>query len=302
MYQIFIGGQNMMRVRDGLARMFGIFLPVPSMYRFKQTVSAHYKGIYDSIARTIIGSPVLYIDETSVNLRSETGYVWCVTDGHSVHYFYKNSREGSFLTEMFRDFKGVLVSDFYTAYDSLDCMHQRCLVHLIRDFNEEMQKHPFDAELRLLGEKFAVVLHRAVATIDRYGFKKRHLAKHTREADSFIRWAASREFTSPPAERLRLRIDKYRDQLYTFMKFDGVSWNNNNAEHYIKPFAKHRRTAKGKFTARSIGDYLVLLSIAETSKGRRNDFIEFLLENSEDDISFGPRRNAPSASLTLPGI
>jgi DNA-directed RNA polymerase subunit RPC12/RpoP len=57
MYQIFIGGQNMMRVRDGLARMFGIFLPVPSMYRFKQTVSAHYKEIYDSIARTIIGSP-----------------------------------------------------------------------------------------------------------------------------------------------------------------------------------------------------------------------------------------------------
>jgi predicted RecB family nuclease len=192
---------------------------------------------------------------------------------------FPKSREGSFLTDMFRKFGGVLVSDFYTAYDSLDCRQQRCLVHLMRDFNEEMQKYPFDSELKLIGAKFSAVLKGAVATIDRFGFKPRHLAKHKNAADDFCGWASNCEFESPPAERLRSRIVKYRDQLFTFLDRENVSWNNTNAEHFIKPFARYRRTANGKFTARSITDHLVILSVAETSRGRGEDFLEFLLEH-----------------------
>ena len=153
---------------------------------------------------------------------------------------------------MFKNFTGVLVSDFYTAYDSLICRQQRCLVHLMRDFNEEMQRHPFDSELKLLATRFTAVLRSAVNTIDKYGYKRRNLAKHRGEADSFCRWASNCEFNSPTAERLRSRIAKYQDQLFTFLDYDGVSWNNTNAEHFIKPFARYRRTANGIFTARSI--------------------------------------------------
>src|SRR5262249_39435445 len=143
-YQMVVGEQNMLRVREGLARIFGIKLQVPTIYDFKQSLSFHYRARYNEILIELLNSHVLYIDETAANLRSETGYVWCITDGHSVHYIYRNSREGSFLVELFKNFRGVLVSDFYTAYDSMDCRQQRCLVHLMRDFNEEMQRHPFD--------------------------------------------------------------------------------------------------------------------------------------------------------------
>ena len=129
----------------------------PTIYRFKQSISAHYRQTYDDIARSIMNSPVLYIDETAANLRSETGYVWCITDGRSVHYFYKSSREGSFLADSSRVSESIYVSDFYTAYVLLDCRQQRCLVHLMRDFNEEMQRHPFDRELKDLAAKFSAV-------------------------------------------------------------------------------------------------------------------------------------------------
>jgi hypothetical protein len=281
-----VGGQNMLRIRESLAKMFGIKLQVSSIYRFKESISLHYRQIYDDLARTIMSSPVLYIDETTANLRSESGYVWCVTDGRSVYYFYKSSREGSFLADMFKTFTGVLVSDFYTAYDSLNCRQQRCLVHLMRDFNEEMQRHPFDSELKLLATTFTTVLRSAVNTIDKYGYKRRNLAKHRGQADSFCRWASNCEFNSPTAERLRSRIAKYQNQLFTFLDYDGVSWNNTNAEHFIKPFARHRRTANGIFTVRSIKDYLVILSVAETSKGRGEGFFEFLLRDNEQSFSF----------------
>ena len=50
----------------------------------------------------------------------------------------------------------------------------------------------------------------------------------------------------------------------TFLNFDGVPWNNNNAEHAIKRFAKYRRNADGCYTERSLKEYLVLASVLET--------------------------------------
>src|SRR3954469_22159367 len=117
------------------------------------------------ILAKIMASTVVYIDETSVDLRSEAGYVWCISDGSSVCYFYRSSREGSFLPEMFKGFRGILVSDFYAAYDAIDCRQQRCLVHLMRDFNEEIHDHPFDGELKVLAARFSEVLRSAVETI-----------------------------------------------------------------------------------------------------------------------------------------
>ena len=114
-----------MRIRDGLAMMFGIELQIPTIYTFKESIAQHYRPKYDNLLNEIMKSHVLYVDETTANLRSESGYVWCITDGRSVYYFYRSSREGSFLPELFKDFNGVLVSDFYTAYDSLDCPKQR---------------------------------------------------------------------------------------------------------------------------------------------------------------------------------
>jgi hypothetical protein len=35
-------------------------------------------------------------------------------------------------------------------------------------------------------------------------------------------------------------LEKNRDKLFTFLEYDGVSWNNNNAEHAIKAFARLR--------------------------------------------------------------
>ena len=35
---------------------------------------------------------------------------------------------------------------------------------------------------------------------------------------------------------LKKRIEKNRDKLFTFLNYDGVPWNNNNAEHALRAF------------------------------------------------------------------
>ena len=266
-YQMIVGGQNIARIRVGLMRLYGLEIANATVYRFKEAVAYHLYRLRSDILTKIMASAVVYIDETSVDLRSEAGYVWCISDGSSVCYFYRSSREGSFLPEMFRDFRGILVSDFYAAYDAIDCRQQRCLVHLMRDFNEEIHDHPFDGELKVLAARFSGVLRSAVETIDRYGFKSRHLSKHKKAAHQFCEWAQNQDFRSAAAERLRSRITKYHDKLFTFLSYDGVPWNNATAEYFIKPFARCRNTTNGKFTKRSVEDLLVIFLLPRRVEG-----------------------------------
>jgi hypothetical protein len=208
------------------------------------------------------------------------GYVWVITSTDSVYSFYKKSRKGSFLAEMLKTFKGVLVSDFYTAYDVVNVPQQRCLIHLMRDMNDDLLKNSFDDELKSVEEKFAFLLRTIVNTIDRHGLKTKYLNKYRKDADRFCDWVVRQNFSSEVAKGYARRIIKYRHMLFTFLSYDGVPWNNNNAEHAIKSFAKYRRFADGVVTENTVKDYLVLLSVCLSCEYRGIEFLGALLGNS----------------------
>ncbi len=42
------------------------------------------------------------------------------------------------------EFEGVLVSDFYGAYNVYQGPHQRCWTHLLRDIHQLKEQHPQD--------------------------------------------------------------------------------------------------------------------------------------------------------------
>ncbi len=67
--------------------------------------------------------------------------------------------------------------------------------------------------------------------------------------------------------------------MFTFLDHDGVPWNNTNAEHAIKRFAKFRMNADGRFTERSLKEYLVLVSVFETCEFNNVNVLRFLLSN-----------------------
>ena len=176
-YQLLIGGQNLNRVHRSLWDLFGLSIPKTVVYNFKRAVAAYFWEGYERILNDLLAGELIHVDETTINLQKDKGYVWVLASTSAVYFFYRRSREGSFLPDMLDGFKGVLVSDFFTAYDSLDLSQQRCLVHLMRDFNEDLLKHPFDDQLKSIATRFSSLLKGIVDTIDRYGLKKRHLNK-----------------------------------------------------------------------------------------------------------------------------
>jgi len=272
-----IAGLNMSRVRKGLGDLFGLFLPPAEVYRFKAYVVDRYLDLYNEIIKSLLMGPMIHVDETVVNLRGTSGYVWVMTSIDKVYYFYRPSREGSFLNEMLAPFHGVLISDFFTAYDSLSCEQQKCLVHFVRDIDDDLLRNPIDTELKALAQEFGNLLRRIVSTVDRYGLKRRHLQKHKKEVDRFLKKVASAHHSSELANKYKKRFGKSGQKMFTFLACDGIPWNNNNAEHAIKRFAKHRRDADGRFTETSLNEYLVLASVLATCELNNVNGLKFLL-------------------------
>lgn len=276
-YLNFVCKQKMYQVRDTLRDLFKLDVPQRNMYQFKTRIAREYSDLCSEIKERILNGPLIHIDEKSVKLSQGTGYVWVMANMDSVLYFYRRSRKGDFLRDMLKDFSGVLVSDFFTAYDSPACAQQKCLLHLMRDFNEDLQRNPYDDEFKEIAHHFAVLLCAIVETIDQFGLKRSHLHKHRKAATRFTDYVGSQCYSSEIAQKYQKRIRKYGERMFTFLGHDDVPWNNNNAEHALKKFAKFTALSDGQFTERTLNEACALLTVLETCEFNNINKLNFIL-------------------------
>jgi predicted RecB family nuclease len=291
MYEHVAHRTSLPNIADTIRECFNMPIGHPQVHAFKQLLADYYQGTYKRLLEKIVGGALLHVDETEVHVRRVgKGYVWVFTNLEEVVYLYRPSREGDFLHDLLKDFRGVLVSDFYAAYDSLNCPQQKCLVHLLRDFNQDIVGNPWDEELKSLASAFGSQLRAVVATIDQYGLRQQHLGKHRRDVERFFQTVAAETLRSEVAEGYRKRLLKYRDKLFTFLDYDAVPWNNNNAEHAVKGFAYYREVADNLITEGGLNQYLVLLSIYQTCKYKGVSFLKFLVSGETDIDVFSKGR------------
>jgi hypothetical protein len=285
------------RVNSHLSKLFG--LSFPSASKFKMQAAEAYRSAYDSILNGLCGGRLLHVDETGISVKGRSGYVWVLTSMEEVAYFYTPTREGSTIQTMLRDFSGVLVSDFYAAYDGIDCPQQKCLVHFIRDLNDDLLKHPYDDVLKRLGREFVYLVKPMIETVDHYGLKRRFLNKHRISVDRFYRRLSDETGAGEAATKVIDRLRRNRDTMFTFLNFDDVPWNNNNAEHAIKAFATLRRVIDGVTSEKGLQDFLILLSLCETCKYKSVDFLGFLRSGSKnvDDFANSQRSGYKAADI-----
>lgn len=258
--------------------------------KFKESAAAFYQATHETMLQSIVSGPLVHADETKVNLGGQDGYVWVFTNLENAVYLYSPSREGELAQRVLKDFDGVLVSDFYAAYDSLNCAQQKCLIHLIRDLNDDIFKEPFNNEFKELVGEVAALLKPMIETIDRFGLKTRFLRKHKADVEQFFKRLARREYRSETALKCKQRLEKNHETLFTFLDHDDVPWNNNNAEHAVKAFALLRRDFDGLSTEKGIKEYLILLSICQTCKYMGVDFLDFLRSGEKDIHAFAESR------------
>lgn len=277
-------------VQSSMNRLFSLCLSHTTLNEFKIKAANQYLLTKRKILERIVNGDLIHADETRANIQGHLAYVWVLTNMKEVVYILAESREADIIQTLLKDFKGVLVSDFYAAYDAINCPQQKCLIHLMRDLNDEILNNPFDQEMKSIAVGFSDLLKPIVDTIDRHGLKKRSLRKHIIDVDHFFKFLVATDFKSDAALKCKQRFEKNRDTLFTFLRYDGVPWNNNNAEHAIKAFARLRDVIAGSSTKKGIDEYLTLLSVDETCEYQGLDFLDFLRSGEKNIETFARDR------------
>lgn len=99
------------------------------MGRYEEEVTEMYKAIRASIKE----SAFAHVDETGIPKDGKNWWMWVVVTGHVVLFLQDASRGHQVIKDIFDDYKGILLSDFWTAYNCLDVEQQKCLAHLVKD-------------------------------------------------------------------------------------------------------------------------------------------------------------------------
>lgn len=224
---------------------------------------------YLQIKQNILSSKVIYADETGGREDGVNGYHWSFSNHKFQLLIYRKSRGGKVVREVFgedgENFEGVLGSDFYTAYNEYLGPHQRCWVHYLRDIKKLKQDYPQDRTLK----KWANNIHSLYEEAKSYAGPALNLPPGLKEQERILKEGYFKEKlrsfcepyfkTSLPQATLSSRAIRFLPEMFTFIRFEGVSSDNNMAERAVRKTVLKRkisfgtRSAKGSETRSILG-------------------------------------------------
>jgi transposase len=267
-----------------LATFHQLHLSVGALVGALKRAARHGRGLVDRVREQIRGSPVVHADETGWRQNGANGYVWtfCTT---TARYFLRRGRHKEVVDEVLgARFDGVLVCDFYAAYDHYPGVKQRCWAHLLRDIHELREQHPTDAAL---GE-WAAGVHDLYTRAKAYRgatAQERRRAQRACERALLALCPPSLATATAPQATLCRRIAAYLPELFVFVADPAVPSTNNEAERSLRHLVTSRKISGGTRSTEGSDAKLALASLFGTWRAEgRNPFLACLQLLSEPPL------------------
>lgn len=259
--------------------------------------------LYEQIGRAAKLSGVMHADETSWRVDGKTHWLWCFTNTALAYFVIARSRGSPVaLRVLGKYFRGVLVTDFLGAYGLIRALaKQKCLVHLLREiirvnlFDSSPEWKDFRNQLKRLVFD-AMRLGRQRDEIDPSCFERRKSFLQQRLVDIYVR-----PYSNENAERLRKRLERHRNEIFTFLDYPDVPADNNHAERQIRPAVVSRKTSYGNRSKEGADVQAMLLSIFRTLELRGYNPVNTLLFMVQEHLRTGKPMTLPPPMPSAPG-
>ena len=99
--------------------------------------------------QAIRSSAYVHVDETGWKINGTKHWLWAFANKKLAFYKIDRSRGSKVPIGLLGNpFPGILISDFYSAYNKMNCRQQKCLVHLLREMRDCRGKDPPPRERR----------------------------------------------------------------------------------------------------------------------------------------------------------
>lgn len=238
------------------------------------TLAARGAAPVAAIRDEIRASAVVHADETCWREDGHNGYIWQLSTPTAC-YFERGPRTNVQIDSILgREFAGVLVSDFYAAYNHFPGEKQRCWAHLLRDVRDLLAAHPADTGVQRWGRH----LHRLFRATRDSPLSTAAERRHTRQRAeaSLTRVCQPWVQADVPQRTLCQRIMTHLHELFTFVVQPDVPPTNNEAERTFRPLVIARKIWGGTRSAQGSTDAMRRASLVATWRKRHlNPFDQF---------------------------
>lgn len=131
------------KIQGALKQFYGLVISPATILDLTRRAADAVQPVYDAILDRIRGAPVLYIDETSIDVQGENHWIWVFTTPTEAFFVIRKSRGMKVLLEVLtREFVGIIVCDGWRSYSGFTNRIQRCWAHLLRESKDLAEKIP----------------------------------------------------------------------------------------------------------------------------------------------------------------
>jgi transposase len=263
------------RLEEMLRSVFGLNICQGSIKNILHKTSSKLAPVYETIRQSVLDSPVIGGDETSVNINGKNHWVWTFQNNKATFIGIHPKRGYKAIVDLMPEgFENTtIVSDCWASYFKTNAKsHQICTAHILRELqylSERYKNQTWSGRMTKL-IKLALKAHGSqnsvLNIIRRIKNKLKELLYETVDK-SFKKITA-----------LQKRLIKYQDYLFVFLTDEFVPPDNNGSERAIRNF-KVKQKVSGFFkTNKGAEDYAILRSVCDTAiKNNQNPLTPFKL-------------------------
>lgn len=262
------------KIKDHLKVFYHLKLSEGEIVKIAHKVALFGLPQYEEIKQKILSSPVIHADETGGRENGRNGYFWNFSNTTHQFLLYRHSRGSKIVREILgvdgENFEGVLNTDFYAAYNEYAGFHQRCWVHYLRDIKNLKEEYPKDELLKKWSKDIYQIYEKAKSYTgppDNIPLGLKEQMREDQEA-SFKKQLFN--ICNPYLGKqtvfstLNARALKYISELFTFVRFHGVSSDNNLAERSLRHIVVSRKISGGTRSKKGSETKSILASLFGT--------------------------------------
>lgn len=223
---------------------------------------------YEQLRTELLNEKALNCDETSWRKNGKNNWLWNFVGKKVAFFTIDRSRSHTVPERVLKGYTGIVSSDFWSGYNSLPCVKQKCWVHLKRELRRVQQRNKskeFASFKRRLDR-----LYRWAKSNRKYGKRAQALAEERLHAISYD------EYADKDCRRLVKRLKRHEQEMFTFVGRRGVKPHNNDAERSIRSAVVVRKNSFGSRSDAGAESFARLETFFQTAQLRGENFHDFV--------------------------
>ena len=232
----------------------------------------------DQLQIELVNSRNVHGDETRWYINGKLVWLW-IFKGEGVTIFEIDKSRGRKvpLAVLGKDYPGCVTSDSNGAWNYVGRVHQKCLVHYMRELTDTLKYKNPGPEFIPFARTLRRILHEAAEPEkgQREGDSTKTRKRKVKKLKARVRRLISMEYKEENCIRFVKKPRREFDHLFTLILL-GTKYHNNPAEEAIRPSTVIRKISYGSKTPKGADNYKIMATVMATCKMHDVDFYGYL--------------------------